>query len=285
MNLILKGFTAIAAIAMIFTISACVNSAQAQDQEFGFMVGVSNYHGDLAYNIVPSESNLAGGLHYRYNFNPHWSWRPSLMYGKISGSDQNFEENRTRNLSFQSEIWELSSIFEYNFLPFGARILSKDFTSYVMSGLAVYRHNPKTEFKGNLFELRRMRTEGQSNKEQYDLIQVAIPFGVGVKYNMTKNWVFGAEVGWRKVFTDYLDDVSTVYPDLQEQRDQFGDLSADLSDRSWEVDGVGEPLSLPGDLRGDPELKDYYFFATINLSYRLTPITCWPRYRKPYLFR
>lgn len=260
-------------------------SLKAQNQEFGFMLGGSNYHGDLAYNIVPEETHLAGGIHYRYNFNPHWSWRPTLMYGYVSGSDENFEENNLRNLSFESDIWEISSIFEYNFQPFGSRKLSKDFTSYVMLGVAAYRFNPKTVYKDNLVELRQLRTEGQDAKDQYQLIQVAVPFGGGVKYNLNKNWVFGFEIGWRKLFTDYLDDVSTQYPDLQEQRDQYGSLSADLSDRSWEVEGIGEPLSLAGDMRGDPALKDYYFFTTFSLSYRLTPITCWPRYRREYLFR
>lgn len=265
--------------------SGVSSDAMAQDDEFGFMLGGSNYHGDLAYNIVPAETNFAAGIHYRYNFNPHWSWRPSMYYGKISGSDVNFEENRLRNLSFQSDIWELSCLFEYNFLPFGSRTLSKDFTFYVMSGLSAFRFNPKTQYKENLYELRKLRTEGQTDKEIYNLVQVAWPFGGGVKYNMTKNWVVGLEAGWRKVFTDYLDDVSTEYPDLVEQREKYGDLSADMSDRSWEVEGVGEPLSLEGDMRGDPALKDYYFFVTLNLSYRLTPISCWPQYKRPYLFR
>jgi hypothetical protein len=206
------------------------------------------------------------------------------MYGEISGSDVNFEENKYRNLSFRSNIWEVSSIFEYNFVPFGARILSEDFASYVMIGIAGFRFNPTTDFRGNNVELRKMRTEGQSDKEMYKIIQLAVPFGGGVKYNLSKNWVLGLEVGWRFLFTDYLDDVSTEYPDLKIQRETYGDLSADLSDRSWEVDGVGEPLSLAGDMRGDPALRDWYFFTTFNLSYRLTPITCWPRYKKPYLF-
>ena len=272
-------------IVVLFILFFASQKVLAQDQEFGFMVGASNYHGDLAYNIVPGESHAAGGVHYRHNFNPHWSWRPSLMYGKVSGSDANFAEHKLRNLSFETDIWELSTIFEYNFLPFGSRTLSKNFTTYVMSGLSVYRFEPKANFNGNLVSLRNLRTEGQTAKEQYNLIQLAIPFGIGAKYNLSKNWVLGLEVGWRKLFTDYIDDVSTVYPDLQELRDNAGDLAADLSDRSWEVEGVGEPLSLPGDLRGDPELKDYFFFTTFNVSYRLTPISCWPQYRKAHLFR
>jgi hypothetical protein len=254
--------------------------SKAQDWEYGIMMGASNYHGDLAYNIVPKESHPAFGLHMRYNFSQVWSIRPSLMYGKISGTDQNFEEFKFRNLNFESTIWELGTVMEFNFVPFGSRTLSKNFTSYAMLGLSVFRHNPKAEFKGNMHKLQKLRTEGQTTKQQYGLIQMAIPFGGGVKYNLNKYWVIGFELGWRKTFTDYLDDVSTTYPDLDLQEEQVGSLSASLSDRSWEVDGVGEPLSIAGDERGDPALKDFYFFSVITVSYRFNPITCWPKYKR-----
>jgi hypothetical protein len=256
-----------------------------QDWEYGIMFGGANYHGDLAYNVVPQETNLAVGLHMRHNFNSYWSMRPSFMYGTISGNDANFEEYKWRNLSFENQIFELGGIFEYNFLPFGSRTLDKDFTPYVMAGLSVFRHNPTAEFRGERYDLRDLFTEGQTPQNQYKLFQVSIPFGGGFKYNLTKNFVLAFEVGWRRTFTDYLDDVSTLYPDLQEQTDNYGSISAAMSDRSWEVEGVGEPLSRAGDERGDPALKDYYFFTTFNLSYRFTPIHCWPPFKKQYLFK
>lgn len=260
-------------------------SAYAQNWEYGLMVGASNYHGDLAYNIVPSETHFAQGIHMRYNFTPYWSYKPSVVHAKISGSDANFDDYKYRNLSFESDIWEVNNVLEFNFLPFGSRILSKDFSSYATLGLTVFRHNPKAVFNDKTFALRDLRTEGQSSKEQYGLLQLAIPFGGGVKYNVTKNLVIGFEVAWRKTFTDYLDDVSTVYPDLQEQRDRYGNLSANMSDRSWEVDGVGEPLSVAGDERGDPAMKDFYFITAFSVTYRLTPIACWPKYKREFIWK
>ncbi|MFT5724087.1 MAG: hypothetical protein ACI9JN_001204 [Bacteroidia bacterium] len=255
----------------------------AQNWEYGAMVGASNYHGDLAYNIVPTETHLAAGIHIRYNFTPYWSYRPSVLYTTISGSDANFDEYRLRNLSFQSKIWEFNNVFEFNFLPFGSRILSKDFSSYATLGLTVFRHNPKAVFGDRTIGLRDLRTEGQSSKEQYGLLQLAIPFGGGVKYNVNKNLVIGFEVAWRKTFTDYLDDVSGLYPDMQDQRDRYGDLSANMSDRSWEI--AGEPLSVAGDERGDPAINDFYFITAFTISYRLTPIACWPRYKRAFIWK
>ena len=272
-------------LALTFLITFQAFGAQAQNWEYGFMVGASNYHGDLAYNIVPKETHFAQGIHMRYNFTPYWSYKPSVVHAKISGTDANFEDYKYRNLSFESDIWEFNNVFEFNFLPFGSRILSKDFSSYATLGLTVFRHNPKAVFQDKTFALRDLRTEGQSGKEQYGLLQLAIPFGGGVKYNVNKNLVIGLEVAWRKTFTDYLDDVSTEYPDLQDQRDRFGDLSANMADRSWEVDGVGEPLSVAGDERGDPAINDFYFIAAFSVTYRLTPIACWPKHKREFIWK
>ncbi|MFT5513154.1 MAG: opacity protein-like surface antigen [Bacteroidia bacterium] len=272
-------------ITIFILVSASTFTAQGQNWEYGVLVGGSNYHGDLAFNIVPKETHFAQGVHIRYNFTPYWSYRPSIVHAKISGSDANFSDYKFRNLSFESDIWEVNNMLEFNFLPFGSRILSKDFSSYVTLGLTVFRHNPKAIFNDQTFALRDLRTEGQSSKEQYGLIQLAIPFGGGVKYNVNKNLVIGLEVAWRKTFTDYLDDASTVYPDLQEQRDQFGTVSANMSDRSWEVEGVGEPLSVAGDERGDPGIKDFYFIAAFSITYRLTPIACWPKHKRDFIWK
>jgi hypothetical protein len=254
--------------------------AIAQKWEHGISLGGSNYHGDLAKNIVLKETHPAFGLFSRYNFNEYWSLKSGLNYGKISGSDANFKEYKLRNLNFQSHLWELNSVFEFNYLPFGTNPRTSSLSSYAFFGLSLYRFNPQALFKEEWHDLRPLRTEEQTNNQTYNLVQLAVPFGGGIKYSITKNWVFGFELGWRKLFTDYLDDVSTVYPDRAEQIKAHGSLSADLSDRSWEVEGVGEPLASEGNWRGDPNFKDWYIFSMISFSYRITPITCWPKYSR-----
>jgi hypothetical protein len=270
-------------ILLVFSLMLVTMTTSAQNWEFGGMLGASNYHGDLAYNIVPTETHISGGIQSRYNFNPYWSYRPSITYAAISGSDANFAEYRLRNLSFQSDIWEVNNALEFNFVPFGSRILSKNFSSYATLGLAVFYHNPKAVLQGESYALRNLNTEGQNNKSRYGLLQLAIPFGGGVKYNINKNLVVGFEIAWRKTFTDYLDDVSTTYPDLDNLRDSRGDLAANLSDRSWEVEGT--QLSTAGDERGDPAMKDFYIITGFTLAYRLTPIACWPKYKREFRFK
>ncbi len=69
------------------------------------MLGGSNYHGDLAYNIVPKETNLSGGVFFKYNINETWSIRPTLSYMKISGAADTFKEKTLRNISFRKNIY------------------------------------------------------------------------------------------------------------------------------------------------------------------------------------
>jgi hypothetical protein len=94
--------------------------------------------------------------------------------------------------------------------------------------------------------------------------------GAGVKYALTDNLILGFETAWRKTFTDYLDDVSGVYSDVQ---NSSGSINR-FVDRSWELTPDGRPLANDGDMRGDPNLKDWYIQSIFKISYRFTPIQC-----------
>ncbi len=181
-------------------------TAAAQSWEFGGMLGGSNYHGDLAYNIVPKETNLSGGVFFKYNINETWSIRPTLSYMKISGADDNFKENTLRNLSFRNNIYELSTIMEYNFRPFSNKSIHQRSTFYLLGGIAVFLHKPQAKLDNKWHDLPPLMTENQ----RYSLVQVSLPMGAGIKHAVTPNFIIGIEAGWRMTFTDYIDDVITV---------------------------------------------------------------------------
>jgi hypothetical protein len=208
-------------------IGAAISPAYSQKYELGAMVGGSNYHGDLAYNVVPKETNLSGGLFFKYNFNEHWSMRPTLSYLKISGADSNFSESKLRNLSFRNRILEVSNVMEFNFHPFSNNSVHGKNTFYVMAGLAGYIHKPEAKLDDQWYDLRTAQTENV----KYKLMQISIPFGAGFKQAVSRNIVLGIEAGWRYTFTDHLDDVSTVYPNLNAGNGSF----QRLEDRSREV--------------------------------------------------
>jgi hypothetical protein len=193
----------------------------------------------------------------------------------ISGDDENFEEYRLRNLSFYSDIYEVSNVVEFNYLPYSKEVFHQNRTFYTFLGIAAFYFNPKTQINGTEYELHAINTENLESDDKYKRFQIAIPFGVGYKYAFNKNFLIGCELGWRKTFTDYLDDVSGYYPDLEELQEVAGANSRLLSDRSWEVSETKMQVYEYGDQRGDPSLLDWYMQASITISYRFTPIRCW----------
>ena len=113
-----------------------------------------------------------------------------------------------------------------------------------------------------------MSTEGQGfflTRKKYSRIQIAIPYGIGFKYGYKRNWSFGFELGIRKTFTDYIDDVSTTYVSNQYIYQEKGPVAAALADRS---DGSTPEKTLAGQQRGDPKDKDAYIFAVFSLNFK-----------------
>jgi hypothetical protein len=238
----------------------------AQSWEVGGMFGGSNYHGDLAYNIVPQETHFSGGAFVKYNLNEYWAIRPTLSYLKISGSDSNFEEYNLRNLSFRNKMYEISNVVEFNFQSFSNRTIHNKTSVYALLGIALFVHKPEAMLNNEWVELRPLQTE----KQRYRLMQLSVPVGVGVKHALAPNLIVGFEAGWRKTFTDYLDDVSTTYANTEDG----GGAYRSVADRSYEVSESGRSLASEGDVRGDPNLKDWYFQTAFSISYRFTPIRC-----------
>lgn len=256
-------------LAFILVILAQSYFAHAQRVEFGIQAGACNYWGDLAPQVKASESKFTSGLFMRVNLNNTWAVKAELNRLEVAGTDKNFEFNKNRNLSFFSPITEGAVIFEFNYSKYGPFVLDEKFTSYFYAGLGGFVFNPQTALNGRIYDLRDFQTEGVS----YSRFSMAVPFGMGVKWMLSKRFAIEGQFGFRKTFTDYLDDVSTVYPDVEARFENNGNISATLTDRSIEIYGV--PQYAKGYKRGNPNHNDWYMSATISLVMRLnTKIKC-----------
>lgn len=241
-------------------------SLHAQYSEVGITFGASNYLGDLSDNRVSSEG-FGGmiGAFGRMNATEYLSLKGSLLKGSISGDDRfsRIESNRNRNLHFRSDILELSLTGEVNLQPFNIRA-NQTGVPYFFTGMALTHFNPQAQMRGAWYDLQPHQTEG----EKYRKNVVAIPFGIGMKFNLTYKLNFGFEFGARKLFTDYLDDVSTEYIDIVELRSTDPTRAA-LAYRTPELTGeFGEnPMGVE---RGDSGNNDWYFFGGLTVSVNLT---------------
>ena len=258
----------------------CLNVTAQQSMELGVNVGTSTYLGDLKTTAYTLEQNaISLGLQGRYNFNSRIAGRVSLGYGTIMGDDRKTErlDLRARNLSFRSRLYEMAFIGEVNLLNFGDHKLNKRgrqyfrMTPYVFGGMALFHFNPEARYNGRWQALQPLGTEGQdipnSNVASYNLTQISLPIGIGLKLQLEPNIILSYEIGWRKTFTDYLDDVSGRYFDEAQIAANNGAAAADLSYRGDELaPGSTAPV---GSFRGDPDNKDWYILSNFTISYKL----------------
>lgn len=247
--------------------------AQAQEQQrlhltlFG---GVSNYQGDLQSRTFSfNQSHLGLGVGLKYDLTPHFGIRTNLNYGTISATDKENEPSlRPRNLSFQSRLVEGNLLLEYTLF----NLEEKKFSPYLFAGVAVYHFNPYTyDTLGNQIYLKPLSTEGQGlaaypDRKEYKLTQFAIPFGGGLKFRISDNVVLGYEIGLRKIFTDYLDDVSTTYVDPFALSAAKGNKAVEMAYRGGELKNGDPNYPAEGAIRGGSKYKDWYYFQGLTLT-------------------
>lgn len=264
-------------ILLLFLTCLFCSPANAQYNEIGIQAGVANYKGELSPHTFNTDFiHPAFGAFFRHNWNRHWSWKLELNYGRISGDDAKattgFELDR--NLSFYSNILEFSPQIEFNFFPYETGNSDFPFTPYLFTGISVFHFNPKAELNGEVYELQPLGTEGQgyNGKKEYKRIQLAIPIGGGIKITGSGRVGVGIEVGARRTYTDYLDDVSTTYPDMARLLATRGPAAVALSDRSFSRSDTTVFTPVFRKQRGNSRDKDWYIFAGITIYIRLTSL-------------
>lgn len=244
--------------------------------EIGGWAGVAYYFGDLNTNFDLSRPGPALGASARYNFNSRLSLGMSTNYGRISGSDENSSNDfeRARNLNFTSNVFDLSFNLEFNFLDYVHGSKDFPFSPYVFAGASFFSYNPKTQLEGEWINLRDQGTEGQFLGEEYFLIQPALNYGLGFKIDLNADWSLNFIISARKIFTDYLDDVSTVYPDKDELISLRGPIAVALSDRSTIEDREQYRIGQAGVQRGNSRDTDSYNFIQVGVMYYFGYLPC-----------
>jgi len=258
----------------------------------GIAVGATNYLGDLDDDFTPKFSRPGVAIVGNYKFHPHMQARLQFFHGWASASDSKNKPGTgrfERNLHFRTPIREASFVLVYDFIATKRKYKYRPkFNPYVFAGVGVFSFNPQAELNGNWIDLQPLGTEGQFlpdpdnlYPDPYNLTQVNFPMGGGLRIMLARNWDLEIEIGWRKLLTDYLDDVSGEYPDLDALRAQ-NPTAFLLSDRGREFDPVmfpnGVSATTYGWIRGDKTQDDWYIFSNVKVTYILDWVKC-PSFR------
>ena len=250
-------------------------STHAQRLHLGIYGGLSAYSGELVDKPFPGhkQTKKAFGLSLNYEISDHLRLSGRMTFAKVGGADSlgKSASLKLRNLSFESAINEFSLLTEYYLFDLN----ETNYSPYVFAGIAIYHFDPyANDLSGNKIFLQPLSTEGEGIQgypiqSPYSLTQFAIPFGGGIKFSLSDDWQIGIEFGIRKLFTDFLDDVSTNYADMNDLLNVKGQTAVDMAYRGDEVQNGNPNYPVKGFQRGNSKSKDWYYLAGIHLTFRL----------------
>ena len=212
----------------------------------------------------------AVGAFFRKQFGNYVGLRLSAHYAQLGYSDtySKNEYQKTRNLSFNSNIWEVALQGDFNFFKFIPNDPDYAFTPYITLGVGVFTYDPYAYTNGKKEFLRPLGTEGQligyKGRTPYNTLALCIPLGVGIKYNLSEKINFSFEVANRFTTTDYLDDVSTTYAGHKLILYLYLLLPCYRTVRLKLI--RHNPLGVEGRQRGWSKQKDQYIIAEIGLT-------------------
>lgn len=266
-------------------------------------VGITAFMGDLGggnnashfisdFNFTSQRPLLSAGI--RYKVLEPLAVKGTFSYGLLSADDAKSSNiyRQDRNLSFRSSIYEFATQLEFSIIkePVSHRyslrrrkkfsLKSLQVNTYLFAGIAGFYFNPKglddgPEGTNKWVALQPLGTEGQGlmeGRDKYSRIQLAIPLGIGIKYNISRQISMGVEFGARYTFTDYIDDVSTTYIDNSWLANNDA-TAARMADKSpWSEnplpskDGINYDA---GGQRGESKYNDFYMFSLVTVAYKL----------------
>jgi hypothetical protein len=253
-------------------------------------IGAANFLGDLGgkndrgkdYSFADLESSLtklSASIGFNYRISQKLGWRSDLNYLKLSGDDKltNEKYRHNRNLSFKTNVYELSTNLEYvfSFRKIGniynisgtrkKRYKSNTSNLYLSVGIGVFWFNPKSTYGGKIYELQPLGTEGQGldgNPKKYSRVAVSTPLTIGYRALIRKKYVLSIEYNFRKTFTDYIDDTHGVYYDNSIIKSNRGEVAAYFADPSLgHIAGATLPnADGSGAQRGDRQKDSFMSF-------------------------
>ena len=211
--------------------------------EIGPHVGASYYMGDINPAKPFAMSDLQYGGVVRFNYNNRWTFRFDYSHATVKADDAVIKWRPERGLSFTTNLNDFSFVAEFNFWEYFTGNPKRNVSPYIFGGISVFHYTPYADnhvvYKDDKISLDSTfvligydekkkwhslnvdemnldttnRILGASNflGERGKPVSISIPFGVGVKFALSKH--MAATVEWRmqKTFTDYLDDVGGTY--------------------------------------------------------------------------
>ena len=277
---------------LLFVIVPAITNAQSfvsNGQERSLLisagVGTSSYYGELTNQgqLMPNAKPTIN-VGVQAFLSNRISVRGELNWFQLHGDDNkaNSTARKARGLSFVSNGIELSTTGTVSLLANGNRYYRRPiFNIYGFVGIGLLYFNPTANYKGKSYSLEPLHTGGVS----YSRFTPVIPVGLGARIKLAPNYNLVIEGGYRKTFTDYLDDVSGRYiaPTGDAVRDYFiNPTNTTYNPAASSLPADEQNQYHAGSKRGDPTHKDGYFLLNVKIEYYLPVAKKYNKYKKSY---
>jgi len=164
-------------------------------------IGGNAYMGDLSSRYDFWSPHMAMALHFTKKM--RWNSSLNLFVGSL----------RSENYAYQAPEPSVRTVKAFNtvFQSFQYRlyfnfIRTRYFQAYLQLGAGLLRYDPRDLEGNSLAEQIDTRAPG----EEYGMVTLVFPFGVGMRYVFVNGWGLHTELSWWNPTTDYLDNIGTL---------------------------------------------------------------------------
>lgn len=263
--------------------------------ELGGSVGVMNAMTDLGgrkgrgksgvkdFNL--KNTQFGGGLFFDVMYKNTIGLRVEGTFGSIHAYDSILKnvapttnQRYERNLSFRSSISEISVLAElhpfYLFGNYNDDHYPPAISPYIVAGIGYFHFNPQAKLNGTFVDLQPLHTEGEGfaeypNVKEYKLSQINFPVGIGARYDLSPVLNLRAEIVYRFLTTDYLDDVSGRYIEPSVFANYLSGTKLTQAILLNDRHKPGAETAHPDGIRGNPNNKDAYITFSVKLGLTL----------------
>ena len=158
--------------------------------EIGLMGGTSFYIGDANPSKIFNKPGLALGGLVRYNINPRYTLKFSIMHAKVAGDTRDYKNKFPMDAYavFERSFWDMGLNLEFNFVDYGLPSytnVNNWFSPYIFAGIGF--------------------AASQDDLNALMRLDFNIPFGVGVKFKIAHRFNAGLEWSLHTLFVDDFD--------------------------------------------------------------------------------
>jgi hypothetical protein len=201
----------------------CFQQANAQMLQWSIGSGATLFKGDMQeWALYPNKAQIKElipslNVELAYQGKSALAYRGQILITGLQGNSQNniFSNSNIgvgttsggmlipNEGAFRASLVEVAFLVDYNFLDYQKNRKIINWTPYLFGGFASFFANPQNSIKDPNTAV--PPNTQHPNVMNGSFISFAVPFGIGVKYQINNMWSLKLEAGNRKTLTDRLD--------------------------------------------------------------------------------